>query len=194
MHIFYTCEYTLIKIAISKEYNVFKKVAITNVVEELMRTKTRYKSKHFESVKSILIEHINSNLKDYLMLSIIFIIGVMIGVILINNSSEESKRELSGYINSFISTVKSDQYTVDKLKLTQISIVENLKIIVIIWLAGSTIIGIPLIYVITVYKGFCIGYTISAIIISLGAGKRYFIFTCCVISTKYTYYPYNINA
>lgn len=158
-----------------------------------MKTKARYKSKYFENIKNILIEHINSNLKDYLILSIVFIIGVMIGVILINNSGDESKTEISGYINSFVNTIKSEQFEVDKLKLTQISIIENLKIIAIIWLAGSTIIGIPLIYVITAYKGFCIGYTVSAIVFSLGVGKRNSVFSLSIIFTECFYYSYNSN-
>ena len=158
-----------------------------------MRTKKRYKTEYLGDIKRVLIEHINSNLKDYLILSIIFIIGVMVGVILINNSSEQSKTEISGYINSFVDTIKNNQYEVDKLKLMQISILENIKTVAIIWLAGSTIIGIPLIYVITSYKGFCIGYTVSAIITSLGLGKRNSLFVSLYFFTKYYCYPYNFN-
>lgn len=158
-----------------------------------MKTKARYQSKYFGNIKNVLLEHINSNMKDYLILSIIFIIGVMAGVILINNSNEESKNEISGYINSFISTIKSEQFKVDRLKLTQISIIENMKIIAIVWLAGSTIIGIPLVYVITAYKGFCIGYTVSAIVFSLGIGRRYRIFTFSIVFTEYFSYSNYFN-
>lgn len=156
-----------------------------------MKTKVRYQSQKIYNIKSVLIEHINNNLKDYLVLSIIFIIGVMIGVILINNSDEESKREISGYVNGFISTIKSQQFEVDKVKLIQTSIMENLKIIIIIWLAGSAIIGVPLIYVITAYKGFCIGYTVSAIVFSLGAGRRYNILSFSIVFTEYFDYTNN---
>ena len=158
-----------------------------------MRTEKKYKNKYLGNIGKVLIEHINCNLKDYLVLSIIFIIGVMIGVILINNSSEQSKTELSGYINGFIDTIKNEKYEVDRIKLTQISIIENIKIIVIIWFAGSTIIGIPLIYLITAYKGFCIGYTISAIISSLGVGKRNCVFTSIIIFAKHNCNSNNIN-
>ena len=156
-------------------------------------TKSRYNSKYMGELGKILLQHINSNLKDYLILSIVFIIGVMAGVIFINNSNEQSKNEISGYINGFIDTIKEENYEIDKWKLTKMSIWENLKTVAIIWIAGSTIIGIPLIYVITSYKGFCIGYTISAIISSLGIGKRNSIFTCFIISTKYYCDTYNID-
>ena len=114
-------------------------------------------------------------------LSIFFIIGVMVGVVLINNSDEQSKAEISGYINGFVEIIKSDTYKIDKIQLVKISIWENLKLVLLIWIAGSTIIGIPLIYIITGYKGFCIGYTISAIITSLGVGRRNCVFNICII-------------
>ena len=42
---------------------------------------------------------------------------------------------------------------------------------IILWFIGSTIIGLPLIYFFILYKGICIGYTISGTILALGTGK-----------------------
>ena len=39
------------------------------------------------------------------------------------------------------------------------------------WFVGSTIIGLPIVYGIVGYKGFCLGYTISSSIITLGTAK-----------------------
>ncbi len=158
-----------------------------------MKTKSRYNSRYINEFKEIIVKHINLNLKDYLVLSIIFIIGVMIGVVIINNSDENSKLEISGYINSFLQTIKSNEYQIDKFKLTEISVFENLKLVIMIWIAGSTVIGIPLIYIITAYKGLCIGYTVSAIIASLGTWKRYSIFLIFFTITEYNCYTNNSN-
>lgn len=159
-----------------------------------MKAKIRSKSRYVNEFKSVILQHINANIKDYLTLSIIFIIGVMVGVILINNSNEESKREISGYINGFISSIKDSKYEVDKTKLIKTSIVENLKTVGIIWLAGTTVIGMPLIYIIILYKGFCLGYTISAIISSLGMWKRNIICDFIIVPAKYYYYSGHFNA
>lgn len=158
-----------------------------------MKTISKHNSKFAMDFKNVLQKHIKINMKDYLVLSIIFIIGVMIGVIIINNSDEQSKIEINGYINSFIDTIKNNSLEIDKVKLTKIAIWENLKIIFIIWIAGSTVIGIPLIYIITAYKGLCIGYTVSAIISTLGTWKRFCFFTCFIIFAKYNHYSYNTN-
>ncbi|MCR5147165.1 MAG: stage II sporulation protein M [Clostridia bacterium] len=149
---------------------------------------------YFGEFKRVLLQHINENIKDYLILSIIFIIGVMAGVMLINNSNEKSKSEVSGYINGFVDSIKNDKYEIDKVKLIKLSIIKNLKVVFIIWIAGTTIIGIPLIYVIIAYKGFCIGYTISAIIATLGIGKRNCFFISIFIFAKYYLNSNNPNA
>ena len=80
---------------------------------------------YFGEVKRVLLQHINENIKDYLILSIIFIIGVMAGVMLINNSNEKSKSEVSGYINGFVDSIKNNKYEIDKVKLTKLSIIKN---------------------------------------------------------------------
>ena len=94
-----------------------------------MRTVSRYNSKYLSELKSVITKHIKINVKDYLFLSIILIIGVMIGVVIINNSDENSKSEISGYINSFIDTIKNKEFKIDKMELTKISIIDNLKLV-----------------------------------------------------------------
>lgn len=95
----------------------------------------------------------------------------MFGVILVNCSSEENKGDITGYINSFIQSIKSKEYAIDGKKLLVKSIAYNMRLALIIWIAGLTIIGIPIIYVSIAYKGMCIGYTISSIIATLGKSK-----------------------
>ena len=150
-------------------------------------------SKCVNELKNIILMHIKANIKDYLVLSIILIIGVMIGVVLINNSNETSKNEISGYITSFIDSIKKEEFKIDKIKLTKISIFQNIKLVILIWIASTTIIGIPIIYIITAYKGICIGYTISAIIYTLGTWKRFIVFYIIIIFTKYNCNTYYIN-
>ena len=52
-------------------------------------------------------------------------------------------------------------------------------IAVIFWILGCSIIGIPIIYAIIIYKGFSLAYTISTVILALGTIKGMFF---CIIS------------
>ena len=119
-----------------------------------MRNKRRFrKSKFLATIEN----HINQNIKEYAISTLVFILGVIIGVMILNSSNEESKKNISGYINEFVNTIKNREYEVDTNKLLMKSITSNLKVALIIWISGSTLIGIPLVYGSLGYKGMCIG-------------------------------------
>lgn len=133
-----------------------------------MRNKRKFrKSKFLAAIEN----HINQNIKEYAISTLVFILGVIIGVMILNSSNEESKKNISGYINEFVNTIKNREYEVDTNKLLMKSVTSNLKIALIIWISGSTLIGIPLVYGSLGYKGMCIGYSISAIIAALDKSK-----------------------
>lgn len=115
-------------------------------------------------------EHISKNIKTYIILIIIFVLGIILGVLVVNNSSELQKTEVTNYINTFITDIKNNQQ-IDYFKLLRTSFMNNLKVVLILWFMGSTVIGIPLVYGEIGYKGFCLGYTASAITMAIGSGK-----------------------
>lgn len=120
---------------------------------------------------SAIENHINQNLKEYTIAVLIFFIGIVIGVMLVNSSTQENKNEITGYINGFVNSIKNREFAIDGNKLFIKSVWSNVKLALIIWVAGLTIIGIPIIYLSVGYKGLCIGYSISAIIASIGKTK-----------------------
>lgn len=135
-----------------------------------MRYKRR-KSKRKSQIVLILEEHISRNKREYIITLLVFFIGIIIGTLLANNLAEEEKKNICGYINEFVNSIKGGEYCIDSQKLFFKSIISNLKIALIIWAAGSSIIGIPLVYASVGYKGLCIGYSISAIIGTLSKAK-----------------------
>ncbi len=133
------------------------------------RKKTNFKEK--------ILNHIYENLKSYIIVIIIFIIGIVVGVIFINNTNESQSTEIQGYINNFINSLKQD-YHIDKVELIKNSLGDNIVLIASMWFIGSTVIGIPIVLGIVLFRGFCIGYTAASIIGVLGAQKGIlFLFT-----------------
>lgn len=132
-----------------------------------MRKQERRKRK---IILDTIIRHIENNKKQYLIVGILFLIGLIIGVSFFNNSDIESKQNISKYITNFIEQLKSN-YEIDKINLLKDSIVNYLIIALIIWFMGSTVIGIPIVYFVIAIKGFSLGYTISCIICALGTTK-----------------------
>lgn len=139
-----------------------------------MREVHRRKKTNF---KELVLNHIYENLKSYILVIIIFIIGIVAGVIFINNTNETQSTEIQGYINNFINSLKQD-YHIDKMELMKNSLGDNLILIVSMWFIGSTVIGMPIVFGILLYRGFCIGYTAASIIAVLGVQKGIlFLFT-----------------
>lgn len=130
-----------------------------------MRKTSRRKNTH--QIRNTMFEFIKDNIKIYLILTIIFFIGLLFGVLFINNTNEIQANQISEYINNFINSVKED-YQVSTSSLLISSVINNLCIAVILWFLGSTVIGVPLIYLVIGYKGYCIGYTIAAVTATLG--------------------------
>ena len=118
-------------------------------------------------MKNILLNYVIRNKKNFIIIITLFLIGIFIGTIFINNSNENQKLEINNYIEELVKKVKESE-NVNKLNLLLISIKQNIMFILLIWFLGCTIIGGIFIYITIIYKGFSIGYTISALIAVLG--------------------------
>lgn len=121
-------------------------------------------------IKEIFFAHIEKNLKEYIIFTVIFFIGIVVGVIFINNTSESQSLEINNYITSFIISLKENN-EINDLVLLKDSIKKNLVLATILWFMGSTVIGISIVYLVVAFRGFCLGYTISSVIASCGLWK-----------------------
>lgn len=133
-------------------------------IREIKRRKKKF------NLKDVVINNIYNNLKEYLIVTILFLIGVIAGVIFVNNINESQILEVKEYINSFIEALKGD-YHIDSISLLKNSLGDNLKLVIGMWFIGSTVIGIPIVLGIVLFRGFCIGYTGAVAIGVLGASK-----------------------
>lgn len=153
----------------------------------------RYRRKSKKSkLKQITLTHIENNIRNYAIVSILFLIGIVIGVIFINNISESQSTEITNYITSFSQDLKENQ-NINNLLLLKDSIKKNILLAIFLWFMGSTIIGISVVYLTICFRGFCLGYTISSIIVSLGIRKRNIILIISTFISNFNFYTMYIN-
>lgn len=147
-----------------------------------MNRRYEYKRKSHK-LKKIITSHLEDNIKEYVIVSILFLIGIIIGVIFINNASEMQLSEINNYIYSFVQNLKNNN-DINELALLKDSINKNCVLAIFLWFVGSTVIGISIVYITICFRGFCLGYTISSIISSYGIRKRSFTFAFYYFFTK----------
>ena len=138
----------------------------------------RKQEKNSSKILSIVKEHFRKNIKEYLIVTLIFVIGIIIGVTFINNISEEQQNQNNEYIKSFTQALNTN-YEIDSASLLRSSIVSNLLLAITLWFIGSTVVGIPIVYLIIGIRGFSLGYTISSIMITFPMFKGIWF---CIVS------------
>lgn len=153
----------------------------------------RYKRRKRESkIKTAILSHIENNIKEYVIVSIIFLIGIVIGVIFINNASETQSNEITSYITSFVQDLK-DNKNIDNFALLKDSLKKNCVLAVFLWFMGCTVIGTSIVYLTICFRGFCLGYTISSVVLTLGFRERIAFFAFKHVTTKYFIYTMHFS-
>ena len=128
------------------------------------------RSKRKSKIGIVLYNHILNNKRGYFIISILFFIGLIVGVLFINNMNDTKIEEINNYFNNMINNIKNYE-NIDFGNLFKQSVTSNFVTILILWFGASTIIGIPIVYGAIIFKGFSIGYTISCILACFGVGK-----------------------
>ena len=118
-------------------------------------------------IKETVITHILNNKKEYFIISLIFIIGILLGVFFINNIKDTQVETIKNYISDFVNAIKDGQ-TINNVDLLKQTLKNNIIIASVIWFFGTTVIGLPIVFGLILYRGFILGYTISACISIMG--------------------------
>lgn len=121
----------------------------------------------------VIKEHIMNNKKEYSIVLLLFIIGIFLGVLFVNHIQDAQKLEITTYLNTFMDKMKNEE-NLNHLELLRHSMGQNILIAIVLWFFGTTVIGIPIVFGLIVYRGFCLGYTIAVITSIMGLPQGIF--------------------
>ena len=95
------------------------------------------------------------------------IIGICMGAFTVNNLNAVQVEELSNYLSGFTEIYKNQSVAAGNLFL--ISLGKNFKYLLLIFIAGMTIIGLPVIYILCAARSFISGFTMGVFIGAFGS-------------------------
>lgn len=142
----------------------------------------------YSNYKNTLKQYIRNNYKEYLLVSLLFLIGIFIGVMIINNTRESQATEITTYINEFITKYKNIE-NINKVVLIIDTIKKNLLFALVLWLAGTTVIGMPIVLTIILLRGTILGFTISSISMTIGPFKGLLFCLLAILLQNIFYIP-----
>ncbi|MGN1302025.1 MAG: stage II sporulation protein M [Clostridia bacterium] len=125
------------------------------------RGRKRYKS----GIKQLVINHISKNINIYFKVLIILIIGICIGIAIVNQLPETGLQNINEYLTNSINALKNNN-EISKFQILKSSLFKNIVIVLIIWFLGLTLVGSFILYFITLIIGITFGYTLAAIMTS----------------------------
>ncbi len=69
----------------------------------------KFNRRYTRKYGSIISTHIQKNSREYAIASIIFVIGLLLGIVFVNNLGEEQVTEISTYLTSSITSLKENR-------------------------------------------------------------------------------------
>lgn len=111
-------------------------------------------------------EYLHENKWFYLISLLFLFTGIVIGIYVILYMGDTYKQDISSYFLNFADQFKSIDINKEKILLGGLK--SNLIMIGAIIISGIIIVGVPIIFIINIIKGFTIGFSTGVIINSMG--------------------------
>lgn len=117
--------------------------------------------------KKLIVEHVQQNITMYLFMSTLLITGIVFGAIIVNSMTFIQKQDLFFHVNQFFNRLNDGEIVVSTDILKK-SFTFHIQYLILLFLLGLTIIGIPLIWLLVFVKGLVIGFSVGFIVNQLG--------------------------
>lgn len=137
-------------------------------------------------IASALGNHVRNNFWLYLISIFCICTGIVIGIYSVKYMGSFEKSDLISYLNNFTSNI--NQGNINYKLIFVEAIKNNLPLVFIIWFLGLTMIGLPFILLLNLFKGFTLGFTLSFMITELGA-KGIWISMAGILPQNFIYIP-----
>ncbi|SEA58928.1 stage II sporulation protein M [Thalassobacillus cyri] len=115
----------------------------------------------------VLRNHFTSYMNIYIFISVLFLIGIIFGAVIVNSMNFIQKQDLYFYLNQFFQQMINTD-VVSKPTLFWDSLAYHLKYMLLIFILGISVIGMPVITVLLFIKGLVVGFSVGFLVNQMG--------------------------
>lgn len=123
-----------------------------------------------------------------ILVSVVFILGLIFGSIYITILDSREKTTILNEVNNYFLT--TNYSFEDKIDIFKNTLISNLTYIGSMWILGLSVIGIPIVFIMTFFKSFILGFSVSSIFAKYGfkgiVGVLTFIFPSSIVISIFT--------
>ncbi len=120
-----------------------------------------------DSLNDSIRKHLADNIWIYLVVVFMFILGISLGALAVNNIDEVSRNDAVTYIKGFLDLTSSNE--LQSAYILKQSIKFNLYFTLIVFFSGLVYLGVFFIPLLVAFRGFCIGFSIAFLAGNLGS-------------------------
>ena len=102
------------------------------------------------------------NKKILLFLVILLLIGIMFGSVFIRILDNSDRNLVTEYLNNFINNIENNK--LDYFMALKSNLITNISFVLVIWLLGISLIGLPIVIIMYFSETFILGFSIGAIL------------------------------
>ncbi|MDL4840731.1 stage II sporulation protein M [Aquibacillus rhizosphaerae] len=120
-----------------------------------------YKSKNLAS------EHINNHAAIYFFMLVLFLIGIIFGAVIVNSMNFAQKEDLFFYIDRFFGQIMEGP-VIEKKEMFKSTFLYHLNYLLLLFVLGLSIIGLPIIWILLFVKGLVVGFSVGFFVNQMG--------------------------
>ncbi|WP_026906614.1 stage II sporulation protein M [Paucisalibacillus globulus] len=117
--------------------------------------------------RTLAMEHIKTHATIYVFMLILFLTGVAFGAIVVNSMGTIQKQDLFFNLERFFGYITTDN-TIDKNEILKESFLYHAKYLLLLFILGLSVIGLPVVWVLIFLKGLVVGFSVGFIVSQLG--------------------------
>ncbi|WP_217586640.1 stage II sporulation protein M [Lentibacillus saliphilus] len=113
--------------------------------------------------RQLMLDHVKEHATVYIFMIILFLTGIVFGAVIVNSMGFTQKHDLYFYLERFFEQLSQDQH-VETSSILMDSYLYHIKYILLLFILGLSVIGLPFVWVLLFSKGLVVGFTVGFIV------------------------------